>query len=63
MEFSRLGYALCGAVVAALAIAILPSTLSEAAGLSEGTALAFLALVGGTLLLAGAAWGTAFREH
>lgn len=63
MNVTTIGYALCGGVIAAIAIAFLPQVVSQTAGLTWAAALAFLALVGSTLLLAVAAWSTAFRER
>jgi hypothetical protein len=63
MNVTTIGYALCGGMIAAVAIAFLPQVVSPTAGLTWTAALAFLTLVGGTLLLAVAAWSNAFRER
>lgn len=63
MKLSVVGVVACGVVLAALALSVLPVTLSEAARPSTGTALALLTLVGGALLMAVAAWSAAFHRR
>ncbi|MGD1992873.1 MAG: hypothetical protein PVI59_06740 [Anaerolineae bacterium] len=63
MRASVVGIVTCGAALAALAVAVLPATVSETAGPSMGTALALLTLVGGALLMAVAAWSAALRRR
>ena len=63
MKRSFIGIVTCGAVLASLAIAVLPETLSGTAGPSTGATLALLALVGGALLMAVAAWSTALHRR
>lgn len=63
MRISVVGIAVCGAALAALAVAVLPATLPEAAVASTGTVLGLLTLVGGALLLAVAAWCAALNRR
>ncbi len=55
-----LGYLLCGGVIGLLAMALL---VVAGNGVPRGGALVALLLVGGTLPLASAAWGGAFRQR
>jgi len=61
MKTYKAGYLLCGGVLAALvAVTFIPALRGSAS--LPAAALPSLTLAGGTLLLAGAVWGRAFKR-
>jgi hypothetical protein len=60
MKVLTVGYLLCGSVIGALVVVAARSLLLGAAG-APAAVVPAVGLVGGVLLLAVVAWGTAFR--